>query len=78
VSRRRGVLACAGLVVIALGASAIAWVGAPGAVGGAPRSTESMFGMFGGVILIAGGIRLLVGSQKLNQLLKPQRNRRHE
>ena len=76
-NRRRGALACAaGLVAVALGVGAIAVAGAPGAIGGAARDTESMFGMFGGVILIAGGIRLLVGSQKLTEFLKPPRNRR--
>jgi hypothetical protein len=35
-----------------------------------------MFATFGGVILIAGGIRLMVGSERLNDLLKPLRNRR--
>jgi hypothetical protein len=35
-----------------------------------------MFAVFGGVILIAGGVRLMVGSERLNDLLKPQRTRR--
>ena len=34
-----------------------------------------MLAFFGGVILVAGGTRLMVGSEKLTELLKPQRNR---
>lgn len=76
-TRRRGALACAGgLAVIALGAGAIVLVGRPVSTGHVSRDTASMFATFGGVILIAGGIRLMVGSERLNDLLKPLRNRR--
>lgn len=76
-NRRRGALARAGgLAVIALGAGAIVLARTPVSIGGAPRNLQPMFFFFGGVILIAGGIRLLVGSEKLNELLKPGRNRR--
>jgi len=34
-----------------------------------------MLAFFGGVILVAGGTRLVVGSEKLTELLKPHRNR---
>ena len=58
------------------GAGAIALAGAPDAMGDTSSNPSSVFVLFGGVILIAGGIRLLVGREKLHQLLKPQRNRR--
>ena len=76
-TRRRGALACAsGLVVIALGAGVIAFIGRPVSTGNVSRDTESMLATFFGVILIAGGIRLIVGSERLHDLLKPLRNRR--
>lgn len=61
-------------MAIALGAGAIALAADP--MGDASRKTASVFALFGGVILIAGGIRFMVGPEKLNELLKPQRNRR--
>jgi peptidoglycan/LPS O-acetylase OafA/YrhL len=77
VNRRRGALVRAGgLVVIGLGVGMVALAGAPEAMSDASSSPRSVFVLFGGVILIAGGIRLLVGPEKLNQLLKPQRHRR--
>jgi hypothetical protein len=76
VSRRRRTLARAGgLAVVALGAGAIARAGISGLTGDASRDTVAMLAFFGGVILVAGGTRLMVGSQKLTELLKPQRNR---
>jgi hypothetical protein len=64
-------------VVIGFGVGAIALAGAPAALSDTSSNHTSVFILFGGVILIAGGIRLLVGREKLHQLLKPQRNRRH-
>lgn len=76
-TRRRGALARAGgLAVIALGAGTIALVGRPISTGQVSRDTVSMLAIFGGVILIAGGIRIMVGSERLSDFLKPQRNRR--
>jgi hypothetical protein len=77
VNRRRGALACAsGLAVIALGAGTIVLVGRPVSTGHLPRDTVSMFATFGGVILVASGIRLIVGPERLNDLLKPLRKQR--
>jgi len=78
VTRWRGVLACAsGLAVIALGAGTIVLVGRPVSTGHLPRDTVSMFATFGGLILLASGIRIIVGPERLNDLLKPFRNQRH-
>ena len=60
---------------MALGAGAIALAGISDATGDVSGDTVSMLAFFGGVILAAGGTRLMVGSEKLTELLKPQRNR---
>jgi len=76
VSRRRRALArTGGLAAVALGAGTIALAGISGTTGDASRDTVSMLAFFGGVILVAGGTRLVVGSEKLTELLKPHRNR---
>lgn len=75
-SRRRRTLArTGGLAVMALGAGTIALAGISGVTGDAPGNTVAMLAFFGGVILVAGGTRLLVGSEKLAEFLDPQRNR---
>jgi len=77
VTRRRGALACvSGLAAIALGAGAIVLVGRPVSTGHVSRDTASMFATFGGLILVAVGVRLIVGRERLNGLLKPLRNQR--
>jgi hypothetical protein len=73
--RRRALARTGGLAVMALGAGTIALAGISGTTGDASRDTVRMLAFFGGVILIAGGTRLIVGSEKLTELLKPQRNR---
>jgi hypothetical protein len=61
--------------MISLGAGTIALAGISRATGDASRDTVWMLAFFGGVMLVAGGTRLMVGSEKLTELLKPQRNR---
>ena len=73
--RRRALARTGGLAVMALGAGTIACAGISGMTGDASRDIVSMLAFFGGVILVAGGTRLMVGSEKLTELLKPQRNR---
>lgn len=73
--RRRALARTGGLAVTALGAGTIALAGISGVTGDASRDSVRMLAFFAGVILVAGGIRLMVGSEKLTELLKPQRNR---
>jgi hypothetical protein len=63
-------------VAIALGAGAIVLAGRPVSTGHVSRDTASMFATFGGLILVAVGVRLIVGRERLNGLLKPLRNQR--
>lgn len=76
--RRRALARTGGLAVMALGAGTIAFAGISGRTGDVSRDAVSMLVLFGGVILAAGGTRLMVGSEKLTQLLKPQRNRHRQ
>lgn len=73
--RPRALARTGGLAVMALGAGTIALAGISGVTGDASRDSVWMLACFGGVILVASGIRLTVGSEKLAELLKPQRNR---
>jgi hypothetical protein len=73
--RRRALARTGGLAAVALGAGTMAFAGISGTTGETSRDAVSMLAFFGGVILVAGGTRLMVGSEKLTALLKPQRNR---
>jgi hypothetical protein len=75
VRRRQALARVGGLAVVALGAGTMARAGISGLTGDASGDTVAMLAFFGGVILVAGGTRLLVGSERLAELLKPQRNR---